>query len=212
MASIAALSMLATVASTALSAVGTIAAGKAQQTAAIAQARQQQQLAEATNKYQIEQAQLNKEAAQSVAEQQRQRGQTELATAQQKAADLKRKRNLGLSRLVSQGAASGFAPGAGDLATREADIFGYGTRQADLATAEGLQLMQDYGFQAANTLYSAESGLYAAQKEAGLRSTAANQGVSLARGISMTPSYLSAGGTIIGGAGEGFEKYKRYYG
>lgn len=211
MASIGALSILATVASTALSAVGTIAAGNAQKSAAIMQARQEQQYAEMTNKYQLEQAEMNREAAEAVAAQQVERGNTELAAAQREAEDRKRKRNFALSKMVAQSAGSGFIPGVGDLAYREDDLFGYGTRQASLATAEGVQKKRDYDFAAANTIYDAESQYWAAKTEGGLRTYAANAGLAQARGISMTPSYLSAAGTIAAGAGEGFEKYKKYY-
>lgn len=210
MASLALASLIATVAGTALSAAGTIAAGNAQKNSAITQARQGQELATAQNKYAVEQAKMNRESARSVAEQQRQRGNTELSAAQRKAEDHRLKRNLAVSKMIAQGAGSGFAPGAGDLAYREDDLFGYGTRQASLATGEGLQVQQDYDFAAANTLYDAESGLWAAKREGALRSSAASSGVANARGISLTPSYLSAAGTIAAGAGEGFEKYRNY--
>ena len=210
MASLAAISLMATVASTALSAAGTIAAGQAQQSAVTAAARQQAEMAKMQNKFAIEQAEMNQEAATSVAAQQKERGNTELANAQKRAQDLKLKRNLALSKFVSQAGGSGFAPGAGDLAFREADLSAYGTRQADLETASGIQVKQDYDFNAANTLYDAESGLWAAKKESGLRTKAANAGLANAGNISLTPSYLSAAGTIAAGVGEGFEKYKQY--
>jgi len=203
------MSLMASATAAGTTAAGTIASGNAQKSSAITQARQGQELATAQNKYAIEQAKMNRRAARSVAEQQRQRGDTELSAAQRKAEDLRLKRNLAVSKMIAQGAGSGFAPGAGDLAFREDDLFRYGTRQASLATGEGLQVQQDYDFAAANTLYDAESGLWAARREGALRSSAASSGVANARGISLTPSYLSAAGTIAAGAGEGFEKYKR---
>jgi len=203
------MSLMASATAAGTTAAGTIASGNAQKSSAITQARQGQELATAQNKYAIEQAKMNRRAARSVAEQQRQRGDTELSSAQRKAEDLRLKRNLAVSKMIAQGAGSGFAPGAGDLAFREDDLFRYGTRQASLATGEGLQVQQDYDFAAANTLYDAESGLWAARREGALRSSAASSGVANARGISLTPSYLSAAGTIAAGAGEGFEKYKR---
>lgn len=200
----------ATVASAALSAAGTIAAGNAQKSASLMQARQDQQYAEMMNKYRIEQAEMDREAAAAVAEQQKQRGLSELSAAQREAEERKRKTAETQSNFLAQSAVSGFVPGVGDLAYREDDLLGYGTRQAQLATAEGLQKKYDFDLASANTIYDADSALWVANKEAGLRTYQADAGLKQARGISLTPSYLSAAGTIVGAAGEAFGQYKTY--
>ena len=164
----AALALVATVASSALTAMGTIAAGKT----AEAQGRAKQQAAE------FEAKQLDIKSKE------------EKAAGQNEMLQLRRQKNLALSRLQTVGAGSGFSATDPTSLALADEITKYGTYQEQLALFGGTARERDLQLAASGRRFEGESALALGKAQ-------------------RNASYLNAAGTIIGGVSSIADKYAK---
>ena len=193
MAALAPLMIIASVAGTALSAMGTIAQGKAQAAALQAQADQARL-----------QAKYNADVHNWQAAQLEVQGKDEQATAQRQAIQMRREKNLALSRLQATAAGSGFDATSGDVLHNAEEIAKYGTFRENMASYGGQARRREAEYGAAGHRYSAATGQDLANRYA----LSAESQAASARQV----ANLSAAGTIASGAGSIFSKFAPYSG
>jgi hypothetical protein len=200
------------IASAAASAVGTVVAGQA--SAAQAQAQAQGEVAALQIQSQIakQQGEAAKMSAELEAVQQERQAKEELAQGQQDANQARRQKELALSSLQARSAISGFTANDPTSLMLAGDIEEYGTLQEQMALYGGQSRRLGLESAAAGSRFSGQSAANAARlNAAGYKGAipytmaAANAASSGAR----TSSYLSAGGTILGGASDAWAKYRK---
>ena len=162
------LALIAGIASTAMTAVGTIAAGQAAK----------------------EQGELSKRASDFEAKQLDIKAKEEKAAGQREMFELRREKDVALSRLQTVGAASGFTATDPTALALADEVAKYGTYREQLAMFGGTQRERDLELAAAGRRFEGE--------QARLLGSARQRS-----------SYFDAGGTILGGLSTMATKYAK---